>query len=155
MKYISTLMLALLLLFTACADKGDNNKSTEQRDQPNLDQVASDTKTETPPAAANPDRKPSTPEQLETAKKIIAAATDADVAGVNAKQLFKNYCAICHGITGDLNVNGATDLTASTLGLDERVAQVYHGRGLMTPFKGLLKDHEIVAVVKYIEELRK
>ena len=66
------------------------------------------------------------------------------------------FCAVCHGKTGDLNVNGAKDLTASKISLEESVAQVYHGRGLMTPFKGVLKDHEIVAVSKYIrKELRK
>ena len=65
------------------------------------------------------------------------------------------YCAACHGFTGDLNVNGAKDLTTSKTTLVESVAQVYHGKGLMTPFKGLLKDEQIVSVSKYIETLRK
>ena len=47
------------------------------------------------------------------------------------------------------------DLTKSKLPLVESVAQVYHGKGLMTPYKGILKDPEIVAVAKYIETLRK
>ena len=69
-----------------------------------------------------------------------------------SKTKYKRLCAACHGFTGDLNVNGAKDLTASKIPLEESVAQIYHGKGLMTPFKGLLKDHEIVAVAKYIEQ---
>ena len=150
MKYISIITLALIIAISACCDNTTSDQPKKERDQPNLDAVAPTTSTASEKPAANPNRKPSTPEELETAKKILAAASEDEVAAVNAKQLFKNYCAICHGITGDLNVNGATDLTASTLGIEERVAQVYHGRGLMTPFRGLLKDHEIVAVTKYI-----
>ncbi len=152
MKYIPSFFFALLLCFSACSDNADNSKSDKKVDRPNLEDVNPTVKAEK--KAANANRKPSSPKELEKAKAIIAAATNEAIAGVNAKQVFKNYCAICHGTTGDLNVNGATDLTASILPLEERVAQVYHGRGLMTPFKGLLKDHEIVAVTKYIEELR-
>lgn len=152
MKYTAALFFALLFCLSACSDNADNNKSDKKVDRPNFDNVEPTAKKEK--QAANPNRKPSSPEELKKAKAIIASATDEQIAGVNGKKVFKNYCAICHGTTGDLNVNGATDLTASTLPLEERVAQVYHGRGLMTPFKGLLKDHEIVAVTKYIEELR-
>ena len=35
---------------------------------------------------------------------------------------------------------------------EEEVAQVYFGKGLMTPFKGIMTDAEIVAVAKYIEK---
>ena len=65
------------------------------------------------------------------------------------------FCAVCHGKTGDLNVNEAKDLTVSTISLEESVAQIYHGRGMMTAWKGIMKDYEIVAVAKYIETLRK
>ena len=50
--------------------------------------------------------------------------------------------------------NGAKDLTISEADLTERVAQVYFGKGLMTPFKGVLSDAEIVAVSQYLETLR-
>jgi len=92
------------------------------------------------------------PEQLAKAKEIIASVSSKDIAAVDAKQKYKMVCSACHGFTGNLNVNGAKDLTKSTLPLAESVAQVYHGKGLMTPFKGLLSDAEIVAVSKYIEE---
>ena len=96
------------------------------------------------------------PKQLKKAKKILKAATDSQIAEVDAKGRYKTFCAACHGFDGTLGVNGAKDLSASTLPIEESIAQVYFGKGLMTPFKGLLKDHEIVAVSKYIEkELRK
>ena len=92
------------------------------------------------------------PEQLAKAKEIIASVSDDDIAKINAKATFKKLCSICHGMNGALGVNGAKDLTQSTISLEESVAQVYHGKGLMTPFKGLMKDAEIVAVAKYIED---
>ena len=95
------------------------------------------------------------PSQIDKAKSIIAAASPDKIAGINAKRVFKNKCATCHGFTGNLGVNGAKDLTASVISLEEAIAQVYFGKGLMTPFKGLLSDEEIVAVSKYTETLRK
>ena len=116
------------------------------------------------PKAANPDEGKSKdanatvipPGELSKARAILSSVNADDVAGVDAKGKFNMFCAVCHGKTGNLNVNGAKDLTVSNISLEESVAQVYHGRGLMTPFKGILKDHEIVAVSKYIQsELRK
>lgn len=104
---------------------------------------------------ASQDDQGTPPEQIEKAKELIAAATDEKLATMRPNKLFKNYCAICHGFKGNMQINGAKDLTKSTLSLEESVAQVYHGKGLMTPFKGIMKDDEIVAVSKYLEELRK
>jgi len=93
--------------------------------------------------------------QVSQAKSVIGAASDDKIAGIDAKKIFKAHCAICHGMTGNLGVNGAKDLTASVVSLEEAVAQVYFGKGLMTPFKGVITDEEIVAVSKYTETLRK
>ena len=152
MKHLSLFTIILLLILTACSDDKTSNTDPKKRAQPNLE---ARTKAAPTTKKANPDRKPSTPEQLKEARAIIAATTAEDLAAIDGKKIFKMYCTTCHGFTGDLNVNGATDLTTSTLPLEERVAQVYNGRGLMTPFKGLLKDKQIVAVGKYVESLRK
>jgi len=93
--------------------------------------------------------------QVNKAKQIIASVSPAAIASVDPKIIFKANCASCHGFTGDLGVNGAKDLTASIISLEEAVAQVYHGRGLMTPYKDILKPEELVAVAKYTETLRK
>jgi len=130
-------------------DKPKDVYKNKNQDAPKAEETAKETKQD-PNATVVP------AEELAKAKEIIAAVKADDVAGVDAKGKFNMFCAVCHGKTGDLNVNGAKDLTVSTISLEESVAQVYHGRGLMTPFKGILKDHEIVAVSKYIQkELRK
>lgn len=98
---------------------------------------------------------PLPPEQIAKAKEILAGVTEEQVAAVDAKQKYKFTCGTCHGIKGDLGVNGAKDLTASTRPIEENIAIIYFGKGLMTPFKGLLNDAEMVAVMRYIEkELR-
>ncbi len=94
-------------------------------------------------------------DQLAKAKEIIASVTDRAITGINAKKVFKTNCASCHGFTGNLGINGSKDLTKSTISLEESVAQVYHGRGLMIPYKDVLSAEELVAVSKYAETLRK
>ncbi|MFK7810161.1 MAG: cytochrome c [Saprospiraceae bacterium] len=153
MKNISLIFVAILFLMTACADSPEKKQTKKPSDKPDYSKVQPKVKTENKKPVSN--REPSSPKQLAKAEAILASVSEADIATVNGKQIYKNYCGICHGITGDLNVNGATDLTKSELPMNERVAQVYHGRGLMTPFKGLLKGKEIVAVTQYIEDLRK
>lgn len=93
-------------------------------------------------------------EQMQKAKELIDAAA-SDLSSIDAKGLFKKQCAICHGFKGNLMINGAKDLTKSNISLAESVAQVYFGKGTMTPFKGILSDEEIVAVAQYTETLRK
>ena len=93
--------------------------------------------------------------QLAKAKEIIASVTDKSMQAVKAKKIFKTNCASCHGFTGNLGVNGAKDLSKSTISLEEAVAQVFHGRGLMLPYKDVLSSVELVAVSKYAETLRK
>jgi len=95
------------------------------------------------------------PAQVSQATSLISAASDEKIAGIDAKKIYKSHCAICHGMNGALGVNGAKNLTASVISLEEAVAQIYFGKGLMTPFKGTLSDDEIVAVAKYTETLRK
>lgn len=94
------------------------------------------------------------PEQLSKAKELIASVSDKEIEGVDAKGKYKLFCSICHGREGKLVMNGSKKLSISKISLEERVAQIYFGKGTMTPHKGLLKDVEIVAVAKYIESFR-
>ncbi len=96
-----------------------------------------------------------TPEQIAKADELIASVKDSDIEKVDVNKLYRMHCALCHGFKGNMKINGAKDLTISDIPLNESVAQVYHGKGLMTPYKGILKDAEIVALSKYIETLRK
>lgn len=94
-------------------------------------------------------------EQIAKAQEIIASVKKKSMEAINAKKVFKTNCASCHGFTGNLAINGAKDLTKSKLSLVEAVAQVYHGKGLMTPYKDVLSSEELVAVSHYAETLRK
>jgi len=110
-------------------------------------------KTDAKPTETSP---PMTQQQLSLAKELINKTDKAKVKAVDAAKIFKMRCSSCHGFKGNMMVNGAKDLTKSKISLTESVAQAYFGKGLMTPFKDVLKDEEIVAVAKYIEkELRK
>ena len=156
-------LLCFGLLFSCGGDKPEKAKEdpfktegTENKKTPDND----DTKTTSDSNDSDAEEEivqtiPTPPEHLAKAKEVIAAIKDSDMEGIDGKKKYKMFCTPCHGLDGKLNVNGATDLTKSKTSLNESVAQVYHGKGLMTPFKGILKDAEIVAVAKYIEELRK
>jgi mono/diheme cytochrome c family protein len=93
---------------------------------------------------------PIPPAQIEKAKEILASVSDADLAGIDGKKKYKMFCTPCHGMNGKMAINGAKDLTKVKTSLEENVAQIYHGKGMMTPFRGILKDAEIVAVANYI-----
>lgn len=156
--YLLICSLSLSLLSCGGDKPNSSKKSKTSKSAPiNYDRkVAGETTETTEEEPAEEEVRTVPPEQLAKAKEILAAATEDQIAEVDAKGKYKMFCAACHGYEGDLGVNGAKDLTASTLDMPEAVAQVYFGKGLMTPFKGLLKDHEIVAVSKYVhEELRK
>ena len=136
--------------FTACADKPEKKqtkRSTAKKEMPAEKTAAVEEESSEEEEPTSP---PMTPEQLQTAKDIIASVSAEDIAAVGAKKKFKMLCAACHGFTGDLKVNGAKDLTKSKISLEESVAQVYFGKGLMTPFKGIMSDVEIVAVAQYV-----
>lgn len=76
-----------------------------------------------------------------------------DEAAVGAS-VYKKYCVICHGLDGKLGVNGAKDITASALTLDERIALISKGKNTMTPFEGILTPGEIKAVATYSMTLK-
>jgi len=98
--------------------------------------------------AGNGNQKSNTP----TAKNTSNQPGDDDLAA--GKKLFKKWCIACHGITGDMEVNGAKDLGKSVLSLEERVEIISNGKGLMTPFSGLLLEEEILQLAKYVETFR-
>lgn len=82
----------------------------------------------------------------------LSLQTDHHTMG-DGEKIYKNYCTICHGLNGKLNINGATDLSISDMKIKERISLISDGKGLMTPFKGLLSDKEIKAVAKYTMSL--
>jgi len=137
-------------------DKPKSNKPTVKNSTKKETAAKEDTKKVSAKKEKEDDNSiPTPPEHLEKAREIIASVEKDEVKAVDAKKKFKNLCAICHGTKGNMEINGAKNLSKSKVSLEESVAQVYHGKGLMTPFKGILSDTEIVAVSRYIEEFRK
>ncbi len=157
----SLIMIGFTILLVACGGDKTTKSTTSAKKPAKKEMKAKTPKKETKKAAKkkevkeDPNAIPTPPEHLAKADEIIAAVSDSDVEAVDAKKKFKNLCAICHGTKGNMKINGAKDLTKSNISLTESVAQVYHGKGLMTPYKGILTDAEIVAVAKYTESLRK
>ncbi len=79
-----------------------------------------------------------------SSKKQSVAAKAPD-----GKKIFKRNCVVCHGIYGDMAINGAKDLNLSVLTLEERVEIITNGKKVMTPFKGVLSEKQIAAVAQY------
>ncbi len=161
MKIIHSIITLLFfgLIIQSCGDQpekkksafGDVNYKKETKSESTSTKVASAEveSEESEGAAGQPD------EQIAVAKKLISSTDNDLVKSVDAKKIFKNYCAICHGRKGNMQINGSKDLSKTNTSLAQRVAQIYFGRGTMTPFKGIIKDEEVIAVAQYIDELKK
>lgn len=92
---------------------------------------------------------------LSTIIAFIFACNPGNSSFVDAEKIYKTNCLVCHGVDGKLGINGAKDLTASPMTLDERINNVTNGAGTMTPFKGILTEEEIKAVAAYTFKLKK
>lgn len=129
MKFLVGIILVLGMFFGACGNKSD----------------ASTTST-------TPDKKEGVKTEGASPSKEVAKAA---VSNQKGKLVFKQYCIVCHGADGKLAVSGAKDLSVSVISKEEAIAQVTNGKGLMTPYKDILSEEQIGAVVDYIQELRK
>lgn len=79
--------------------------------------------------------------------------TDADgFPEVDAKKVYRAKCGICHGNDGKKMMSGAPDLSISKMSLEDRIALITNGKGVMPPQKNIMNTKEIIAVAKYIEE---
>ncbi len=74
---------------------------------------------------------------------------------VDGAKIFKQNCELCHGPDGKLGANGSKDLTISELDLNQRIAMVTKGKGVMMPFENILTLAEIKAVAEYSMTLKK
>ena len=74
---------------------------------------------------------------------------------VDGAKIYKLNCVVCHGIAGDMGVNGAANLGESPLTMEERIEVITNGRNTMQAFGSLLKEEEIAAVAKYTTKLGK
>ena len=81
-----------------------------------------------------------------------------DDSKTKGAKIYKQFCVACHGLDGKMAINGAKDLSASTLSLEERIEIITNGKtseaGVMQAFKGLVPEEGIQNVAAYIETLR-
>ncbi len=90
----------------------------------------------------------------------LLACGNTSTSGIDAppptegEMVFNTNCAMCHGRKGDLGMNGAKDLSVSTLSRDEAIALVTNGKGTMMPYGKTLSKKEIEAVVDHVLTLR-
>jgi cytochrome c6 len=68
--------------------------------------------------------------------------------------IYDRQCTLCHGGDGKLGINGAKDLTASSLTRDEMIQIVMNGKGLMMPYAHVLEPKEIEAVVDHVRTMK-
>ncbi len=153
--------ICVILVVMSCGgDKKNTDASSSKKNQTaknielkpgSSDEATGESQTSNEESSASTSP-PMTKEQLSKAKDLIKKTSKDKVKAVKASTVFKMRCSSCHGFNGKMMVNGAKDLSKSKISLEESVAQVYFGKGLMTPFKGMMKDEEIIAVCKYIED---
>ena len=72
----------------------------------------------------------------------------------DGKKIFQKNCVQCHGVYGNSEINGAKNLQISELTREERIHIVTNGKGVMTPYKDVLKPAQIEAVVDYTQTLK-
>ena len=86
-------------------------------------------------------------------RRAAVAQSSSVVSTPDGMAIFRQYCVTCHGADGKLGLNGAKDLSVSTLTLEERINVVTNGRKVMTPFNEVLSPEEIKAVAEYTLKL--
>jgi mono/diheme cytochrome c family protein len=75
---------------------------------------------------------------------------------IDPKALYFDNCASCHGVDGKLGISGASDLSSSTLTVEEVIAVLEKGRKNMPAMKEILGgDDPVSKVAEYTLELRK
>jgi mono/diheme cytochrome c family protein len=137
MNKIFKLFAALLVfaVFIACGEKKSEPKATTEQSEKAAELTEDDF-------------------TIEEKKEEAPVAESGIIDGINAKQTFKQSCAVCHGTDGKLGANGSKDLSLSTLTIDEKINMITKGKGVMIAFEAILKPEEIKAVAKYTEQLK-
>jgi mono/diheme cytochrome c family protein len=82
-----------------------------------------------------------------TEEEIIASMGES--ALTNAKSIYVQVCANCHGEDGSKQLAGAPDLTVSSLNHYERKNIIENGRGLMPAFGHQLTEQETEELAAY------
>ncbi|MCC9137174.1 c-type cytochrome [Pontibacter silvestris] len=88
-----------------------------------------------------------------TEEEILSSVSEKTLA--NAKAIYVQACANCHGENGTKGLGGAADLSISQLSLNSRKNVIQKGCGLMPAFGSKLREQEIEALAAYTLTLKK
>lgn len=85
------------------------------------------------------------------AHKAKQAKAGGETLAVSGKEIFEDKCTLCHGDNGKLGLNGAKDLSVSTLDHKGIVDIITKGKNAMASYQDVLSKEQIDAVATYIE----
>lgn len=90
--------------------------------------------------------------EMLNSENIEVSSVSANVK--NGKEIYIAECKKCHGLDGKKGLFKAPDLSTSKLTLEERVAWIKKGKGVMPAYEGQLNEEEIKSVAAYLDELK-
>jgi mono/diheme cytochrome c family protein len=108
--------------------------------------------TETPAADAVETGDASLSQSQAVQEEIVSDMGETQLA--NAKAIYEQVCANCHGPDGAKGLGSAANLTLSELSLNDRIHVIEKGRGLMPGFGGQLTEQETEALAAYTITLK-
>jgi uncharacterized membrane protein SirB2 len=73
----------------------------------------------------------------------------------DAKMIYASKCSSCHGMQGEMQLSGASLLSASALSMEERIQIIHDGKKTMASYKEQLTEEQIKAVAAYTMSLKK
>lgn len=85
------------------------------------------------------------------AQKARQDKAGGEIAAVSGKEIFEDKCTLCHGDNGKLGLNGAKDLSLTTLDHKGITDIITKGKNSMAAYKDVLTTEQIDAVASYIE----
>jgi len=148
-KFISKISYYLVIifvlggLFTACKQRQTNHSILETTTSSSPAKPA-----EYKPAPAKK-KKPAFSESQEQKGKSILKQYAESAKTVDGKTLFTIHCVSCHGADGKLTIEGKV-LAKTKYKRPQMITQMYYGKGLMSSFKGVISEQEMVAISKYV-----
>jgi len=92
--------------------------------------------------------------EMSKKKMMHTTVVEADKNSTDAKILYADYCAKCHGEDGKLGKVGAKDLTLSTLDSVGILEVLHRGRKNMPAFENVLTEEQINEIAKYTQTFR-